>query len=488
MRFNICIQNFVSDFARLLREDSAAIFAGAGLSAGSGYVNWSELLKEPARRIGLDSSKETDMVTLAQYIYNGENTKQPLAELIKNSFRHGGRLNNNHKILARLPIRTFWTTNYDSLIENSLEEAGKNPDIKKRIADLTSIKSRRDAVVYKMHGDVDIANDVILIKDDYELYDTKNQLFTINLKSDLVSKTFLFIGFSFEDPNLEYILSKVKILTQGYTRQHYCFIRKVNRESYEAGEEGEKEFQYDLIKQGLKCADLKRYCIVPLIVDEYENITEILKMVEERYKMTRILISGSSEEYSEFNLKGIEGKEFAYKLSIELNRTNYKIVTGFGNGIGSAVINGVVDNINTTNTRNLDDHLVIRPFPQYANNGQDYESIKKQYRSSLVNESGIAIFVFGNKKDKKDDDKIIIADGVIDEFEMAIENGIKVIPIGATGYASKILWDKVITNFNDYFPDHSYLKDKFELLGSQMEYKDIIEIVLNIIEELNKVV
>ena len=74
-----------------------------------------------------------------------------------------------------------------------------------------------------MHGDISNASDVVLIKEDYELYDLRNQLFSINLKRDLISKTFLYIGFSFEDHNLEYILSKVRILTDGYSRKHYCF-------------------------------------------------------------------------------------------------------------------------------------------------------------------------------------------------------------------------------------------------------------------------
>lgn len=34
------------------------------------------------------------------------------------------------QILARLPIRAYWTANYDQLIERALREAGKTPDIK----------------------------------------------------------------------------------------------------------------------------------------------------------------------------------------------------------------------------------------------------------------------------------------------------------------------------------------------------------------------
>jgi SIR2-like domain len=69
-----------------------------------------------------------------------------------------------------------------------------------------------DATVYKMHGDCSLPHDAVLTKDDYEGYDQKRELFSTALRGDLVSKTFLFIGFSFDDPNLSQILSKIRIL------------------------------------------------------------------------------------------------------------------------------------------------------------------------------------------------------------------------------------------------------------------------------------
>lgn len=71
-----------------------------------------------------------------------------------------------------------------------MKKNGKNPDVKKSVKDLSTIISKRDAVVYKMHGDISNASDVVLIKEDYELYDLRNQLFSISLKRDLISKTF----------------------------------------------------------------------------------------------------------------------------------------------------------------------------------------------------------------------------------------------------------------------------------------------------------
>lgn len=480
------IDSFIDDYIKCIKEGCAAIFAGAGLSVASGYVDWKELLRNPAKRIGLDVNKETDLVALAQYIYNKDGSKQPMAELIRNNFVSCNNINENHEILAKLPIKTYWTTNYDSLIEDSLKKNGKNPDVKKSVKDLSTIISKRDAVVYKMHGDISNASDVVLIKEDYELYDLRNQLFSISLKRDLISKTFLFIGFSFEDPNLEYILSKVRILTDGYSRKHYCFFRKVNESDYSNDEEGKKKYQYDRLKQELKCADLmRRYNIHSLMVDEYSDITQILKRIEKGYKKDHVLISGSADEFEEFKIKDIEPLEFIHKLSGEISKLGCKVITGFGKGIGSAVLNGVLDYIYKTNTRKLDDHIIMRPFPLYVTSDVDLEQIKKEYRKQMVELGGIAVFVLGNKTVNG---SIQIADGVIEEFELAIDNGLNVIPIGVTGYASEILWNRLIENFEKFYPDNIDLKKDFELLGdSELTSDVIIKTVCKIISELKEI-
>ena len=109
---------FIKKFLKSLDNGDAAIFAGAGLSAPSGCVNWKELLKDIAEEIQLDIDKESDLVTLAQYYYNKNgNNRTRLNEIIKDAFQTGKTPNINHNILASLPISTYWTTNYDKLID-----------------------------------------------------------------------------------------------------------------------------------------------------------------------------------------------------------------------------------------------------------------------------------------------------------------------------------------------------------------------------------
>lgn len=51
-------------------------------------------------------------------------------------------------------------------------------------------KPKRDAVVYKMHGDVDHPQEAVLNRDDYESYGQKHLGFVNALVGDLTGKTF----------------------------------------------------------------------------------------------------------------------------------------------------------------------------------------------------------------------------------------------------------------------------------------------------------
>src|SRR5260370_19635412 len=220
---------FIREYTRELHNKNAAVFAGAGLSMASGYVDWKGLLNEIILDLGLDPDREHDLVTLAQYHCNqAGGSKTRLTQAIFNHFAPTRTPTPNHRILARLPIHTYWTTNYDKLIEKALEEAKKVPDVKYALKQLSVTRPDRDVVVYKMHGDIDNPADAIISKDDYEAYPLKMGAFVSALRGDLVEKTFLFLGFSFTDPNIDYILSHLRVQYEQNQRHHYCLHRKVS--------------------------------------------------------------------------------------------------------------------------------------------------------------------------------------------------------------------------------------------------------------------
>ena len=149
IQFTNDIEAFIKIYVKDLEEGAAAVFAGAGLSRTCGFVNWSELLSEIAEELELSVELEHDLISVAQYHVNKKNSSTGLARKILEEFSEQAEPSEAHRILARLPIRTYWTTNYDTLIETSLRENYRTADVKRKIDDLITTRPKRDAVVYK---------------------------------------------------------------------------------------------------------------------------------------------------------------------------------------------------------------------------------------------------------------------------------------------------------------------------------------------------
>jgi hypothetical protein len=270
-------------------------------------------------------------------------------------------------------------------------QSGKVVDVKYTIKQLATNKPYRDAVVYKMHGDSEHASDAVLVRDDYERYHVKMTPFITTLSGDLISKTFPFLGFSFTDPNLEYILSRVRIQYGQDQRQHHCLLRKVQPDKVEE----RAEFEYRERKQKLFAGELLRVGIKVTYIDEYEEITEILRAIDQRYKSRTVFVSGAAHEYGKWGRD--ESEQFVHRLSAAISKGHFRVISGFGLGIGSAVISGVVEQTVMAGGRIDSNKLILRPFPQTQSGKTPLNELWHEYRKDMLNHAGVAIFLFGNK-------------------------------------------------------------------------------------------
>lgn len=470
------MERFIKTYTKEIENSNAAIFAGAGLSKPAGYVNWKELMREVAEDLNLDIELESDLVALAQYHVNESGGRGKVNQILIEEFTKGVKQTKNHEILADLEIETYWTTNYDSLIEDSLEKCGKNVDTKRVPENLAYTVPNTDAVVYKMHGDKTLPHKAVLTKDDYEGYNIERQLFSTALQGDLISKTFLFIGFSFDDPNLSYILSRIRLLLGENSRTHYCFMKQIERKDYKTDE----EFQYAQIKQELRINDLKRYSISVLLVNEYFEITEILQKIHDNVKSTNIFISGSASVFDKWKEEQVF--DFSSTLSKKIIRSDYNIVSGFGLGVGSSIVSGALEELYRNETIKVEERLRARPFPQNTTGDFSLKELWTKYREDMLSSVGIAIFIFGNKRGESGEKTD--ANGMLEEFEISIEKGAIPIPIGATGDAALTIWNKVMGNFEEYVGKPK-LNDLYKHLGDTTKSsEELLAIVLEIIRKL----
>lgn len=476
---------FIRKYVEELRGRNAALFIGAGFSKPAGCVDWRELLNDMAEELGLDINKENDLVELAQYHYNKKGNRSYVTQLIKNKFSNveiNETNNENHKIISRLPIFAYWTTNYDNLIEKNLESNHRIPDIKKTDDNLSITEPYRDCIVYKMHGDSSSPNEAIILKDDYETYYKKHTAFVNALKGDLISRTFLFLGFSFTDPNINYILSRIRVdYNKDNMRQHYAIMREVKREDYSSDE----EFEYFKNKFSLFREDLKRYCIEVLLIEDYSEVTEILKEIERRLNLKTVFISGSAHSYYPYQDK--EAQNFITELSKKLIQKGYNIISGFGLGIGSEVIIGALKEIYMNEKKINSDRLLLRPFPQGIQDETTRTKLWSQYRKDMISQAGVSLFLFGNKLDPVNEGKVINANGVREEYRISKELKNILIPVASTGYVAKEIYEEVLKeDLECYGNKKEKVKSLFDKLNTNSLDEELIDNIIKILNIVNK--
>ena len=140
---------------------------------------------------------------------------------------------------------------------------------------------------------------------------------------------------------------------------------------------------------------------------------------------------------------------FLEKLAARLVEENYSIVSGYGLGGGSQIITGALNTI-YAQKKISSDYLKLHPFPQNIADASERQRVWTRYRSDMCEEAGFQIIVFGSKKDPNDCTKTINSAGVKEEFELAHEKGLFVIPVSATGFMAQEVWRTINADLPKY--------------------------------------
>lgn len=472
------INAFINDYVAKLRQGTATIFLGAGMSKSAGFVDWKGLLSDLADDLGLRISEENDLISLAQFHKNKNNNRNRINEKIVDEFTDKDVETENHRVIARLPFNSIWTTNYDDLIEDAHTKIGKKIDVKRSIDDLFINKGNRSNILYKMHGDKDQPNDAVLLKEDYERYYYTHEPFISILNSELISKSFLFVGFSFTDPNVNYIFGRLTHRYSDKSKDHYCVMKKTSLSDWDNNQD---KYEYENIKQELFIKELERYRVQTILIENYSDLTLLLKEIEKRYNSHSIFISGSAVEYGDFT--PLEAQSFIHLLSKELIKKNFNVVNGFGLGVGSAVINGALDAVYSEPKKYSENQLILKPFPQFPSGGKELGVLWEEYRQNMISRAGISIILFGNKIDGE---SVINAGGVKREFDIALEHGVIPIPIHYTGYMSKEIFDTIVVDFSKYNLTEELFTDLSKLTLDKNDLPKSVKQIVSIVQKIAK--
>ncbi len=108
-------------------------------------------------------------------------------------------------LLSQLNVDGVITTNWDSLLESLF--AGYRVFVGQ--SELLSSNPQSIAEIYKIHGSASKSSSLILTKEDYEDFDSKNPYLAAKLITLFVEHPIVFIGYSLSDPNICQLLKSI---------------------------------------------------------------------------------------------------------------------------------------------------------------------------------------------------------------------------------------------------------------------------------------
>ena len=419
------------------------MFLGAGVSMDAGYPSWKTLLADIAEELDIDLDTEYDLAGVAQwYINHNRSTRTKIAKVIKNAFPPKTDIPETLKILARLPYKHLWTTNYDLLVETAWELAGKKLDVKTRVNELTVPDATASATLYKMHGSVDAPADVVISKEDYELYRRDKGAFFHLLTGHSLGMSLLFIGFSFSDANVAHLFGLLREIVPDVPPEHYAIVRRPPSPDSVRGKGAKEKARRDLSRHRHWVADLERYGLHCVEVDAYSEIPVILREVESAVAAGSVFVSGSFPTDLRDTPGGETVRSLAEGVGKIIARQSARLVSGYGLEVGSAVIAGVLGQAYTEKYLHLDSALLLRPFPQTPPSGIGLDQFKTRYREDMVSQAGVCVVVGGLIRTGQG--KYEVAPGVLEEVRIAQELRRPILPLAVTGGAAWQIWSEML--------------------------------------------
>src|SRR5271170_3898914 len=236
--------NAMAGLAERIAREEVVLYVGAGASASAGYKGWSDFLEVLRKRA------ETQMTNYGQAAlryFNEQLIKkdksleaadwlhkalgQDLQEIVVNEFGPANYRSPSviHHYLARFPSGLVITTNYDDLLDQAFKKAGRRPfrwtwrNTDNVVRQLKSLNTKQPGILH-LHGHTDDPESIVLTGSQYAAEMHKHKPVGELLSWLLATRTFLFIGASFNDPDLVYLLQQNVAKYGNSLRRHYALV------------------------------------------------------------------------------------------------------------------------------------------------------------------------------------------------------------------------------------------------------------------------
>lgn len=226
----------LEELREAVKLKNVILFVGAGVSKNLGLPNFSELIDKVAELLDYDPE-----------IFKSLSNYPSLLEYYKIKRKSIGELRSDmdikwhksdikiekseiHKLIVQLGFPIIYTTNYDKWLERAFDYYNKEYTKIVKVKDFVEIKDGVTQIV-KFHGDFSDDDSIVLTESDYfERLDFSSPL-DIKLRSDILGKTILFIGYSLEDINMRLLIYKLNKMWSEYREcrpKSFIFLTKPN--------------------------------------------------------------------------------------------------------------------------------------------------------------------------------------------------------------------------------------------------------------------
>lgn len=224
-----------------VKDNECVLFAGAGASMDAKMPSWNELVVALAECLRDEYSDLADkeleeiekLLCEGKYLVLAEYCLKKLgsydfSRVLKLKLSCEGKKSLTHNLLAQIPFRAVITTNFDLFVEQTNATNGRL--CRTLLPNDMSISEGRlggALPVLKIHGSYEEPESIVLTKAGIrELLFNKPQ-YNETLRRYFTENTVFFYGYSFNDPDIDFILQGIMADKKGLTRKHYALLPNV---------------------------------------------------------------------------------------------------------------------------------------------------------------------------------------------------------------------------------------------------------------------
>lgn len=195
-----------------IRNNEVILWAGAGFSLYAGMPSVGKIQEEILNSCNEDEKnylkKISDLSVMSEnFVQMRSGSRNELNRILTKLIDVDPISLTTHQLLTEIPqIDTIVTTNYDTLFE---EAYGRrlNPIIHNLNIPYSDDK---DVKLYKIHGDIKQTNTIVITRSDYsDFFRKEDEPIWNKIKSLIAEKTILFVGYSLDDQNIDYLIDNV---------------------------------------------------------------------------------------------------------------------------------------------------------------------------------------------------------------------------------------------------------------------------------------